>query len=78
MEEDKVSKIAYTFKISVPESASQSDFNSLVIRLHYLKCFIESNAYDKNNIEIISSNRNIEEMQQLLENFKMKKVDFNE
>ena len=58
-----------TFTIDAPEEIEASDFNSLVLRMLRLSDTIHV-LRDKADIE--NYNRNIKEMQNLLENFKIK------
>lgn len=69
MEETKTNKLSISFIIDVPEQIDDSDFNSLVLRLQRLN---DTRHSYTNNMDIEFHNRNIEEMQNLLENFKIK------
>ena len=69
MEEEPSNKLRITFTIDVPEMISESDFNTLVLRMNNLR-------YTKENIKTVidkeNHNRNIEEMKKLLDNFIIK------
>ena len=66
-------EVAINFYLRGPEDISTSDFNSLILRLSELRDFISSSHY-YSEIEIEQNNRNIEEIQSLLNNFKIRKV----
>ena len=61
------------FDLYTPLSVTESDFNSLVLRMKNLKDFIDNQPRDK--ISIYSNNFMIEEMKNLLDNFIIKEID---
>ena len=66
-------EVVIPFYLRGPDDISTSDFNSIILRLSKLRDFISSSCYyDK--IEIYQNNRNIEEIQSLLNNFKIREV----
>lgn len=65
-------EVAIPFYLRGPENISTSDFNSIILRLSELRDFISSSYYH-GEIEIDQHNRNIEEIQLLLNNFKIRK-----
>jgi len=73
MEEDKTYKIRIMFDIDVPKNTIDSDFNSLILRLNKLRDFISTNEVDTISIE--ENNRNIQEMQNTLEHFRIKEIN---
>lgn len=61
------------FELNTPLSVTESDFNSLVLRMKNLKDFIDNQPRDK--ISVYSNNFMIEEMKNLLDNFIIKEID---
>jgi len=69
MEGEITNKLFLQFKIDVPQEIDDSDFNSLILRIDKLR-YTRKNTITM--IEVQQHNRNIEEAQRLLENFKIK------
>lgn len=65
-----------TFKVKVPNTEYQSDFNTLILRMERLRKFYDNIYNDKSpsDIEFDFHNRNVECMQEILEKMKFKTI----
>lgn len=71
-EKQKRTEIEVSFYIRDAEDIATSDFNTIILRLSELRDFISSKCYH-GEIEIDQNNYNIEAIQLLLNNFKIRK-----
>lgn len=71
-EKEKRNETEVSFYIRDAEDIPTSDFNTIILRLQELRDSIESTYY--NEAEIENNNRNIEAIQSLLDNFKIKVI----
>lgn len=71
-EKEKINEIEVSFYIRDAEDIPTSDFNTIILRLQELRDSIGSTYY--NEAEIENNNRNIEAIQSLLNNFKIKVI----
>lgn len=66
-----------TFKVDIPNTEYQSDFNTLILRMERLRKFYARiyNDISPSDIDVDIHNRNIECMQEILEKMKFKIIN---
>jgi len=71
---EEIDLIEITFTIRATDRIDKSEFNALILRMQLLKDFLEDSYAFKTDADVENFNMNIEKMQNLLENFRIKKI----
>jgi hypothetical protein len=72
MEEETTNKLMITFTIDAPTTITDSNFNTLILRLEELRKMKDDTC--KTEEELKWNNLNVEKMKEILDNFKFKEI----